>query len=158
MFNDSECIHDDLWLRDTVSLIAVRQRPERRPPGGGAGGGPGGQPFTFDLEPEAQSIKLASAFSSEKLRSGAGNQASARRRDPTGCCVEALRCRQPATSKRFKRNSWRGRVFLHGASEHLEDMQEGGRRGWGGVKGAGIGGGVRAINVAIWTEPRGVEV
>lgn len=29
----------------------------------------------------------------------------------------------------------------------------------GGVKGAGMGGGVRAINVAIWTEPpRGVEV
>lgn len=33
MFNDSECIHGDLWRRDTVSLIAVRQRPERPAPG-----------------------------------------------------------------------------------------------------------------------------
>lgn len=63
-----------------------------RAPAPRVGGGRDGQPFTFDLEPEAQSIKLASAFSSEKLRSGAGKQASARRRDPTGCCVKALRC------------------------------------------------------------------
>lgn len=37
----------------------------------------------------------------------------------------------------------------------MEDMQKG---GGGGVKGAGMGGGVRAINVVIWTEPSAVEV
>lgn len=31
MLNDSECIHGDLWLGDTLSVIAVPQRPERSP-------------------------------------------------------------------------------------------------------------------------------
>lgn len=43
-------------------------------------------------------------------------------------------------------NIWRDR--------HAIGRKEGG----GGVKGAGMGGGVRAINVVIWTEPSAAEV
>lgn len=104
MLNDSEGIQGDLWLRDSTSLIAVGQRAERWPQMRGEGG-------------KASPLTLGRGGRGLEHQTCIGKVEGQRL---WGRGVEARKC--------FRRNSWRGRVFLRGASARLQGPTCAGRK------------------------------